>query len=624
MHPNKEAIRTPECRQSINPRSWRLIDLGSTIYRAVSKPNRRSQWRFETTLPGLLVPKDLEFGNALAPFTSDPDVRDRRVVRSLGVVPTYEDLWEGERPDLGELIQSVPVQLWTRFLSCIATILAREDAGTASRHQIIDQIFRPSQSEKMRRFLQTTHTAFPIAEFPVLLLLEIALARAEVADRPPRRIDPDSLERMSQGIYTVWSHLTSATDGRILGSPAGAAAALNERSYLGSPMRRIMTAFGLWAWDHPELGVDGNLARSRFNEHLTSVFGTSLAEWVAGIGLATIITQNQPLEEVASDPVFINADRNDLTSDGRALLVRCIEKLSTTAEELRANCRQLDREASLLTEPSLLALKRTPCIQTLGNPPAYRAISPVHLAEAAIERPLLERAAPSESRTQARIDYGTVVEAYVHGLFRSVFGDRYQRLDPANGRKRADGVVWLPGGFLVVECKARRASELIRYRARGDAAYFDELLRSGLRKAVDQITDTTDDVLRGKIPSPSSIAPSTAGSLIVFLQDLALSPVSRSVLDRILPSMRMRHDVKVLRPQVISLERVEELDKWRHLDLITELRAKMEDEDVALECLDDYFHQEGRTPQLDRVRRSLRHSFGEIVRPYLTEPLGPT
>ncbi len=445
---------------------------------AVSRQDKRSQWRFETTPSGLLVPTGLVLGKVLVPFTDGPEERDHRVVRSLGVVPTYEDLWDGERPDLDELVRSVPLQLWVRFLACLATLLAREDGDPATRHRIVAEIFRPPQRARMRHLLGTTRTAFPITEFPVLLLLEIALARAEVAASPPGQIDLGSLERMTQGIYTVWSHLTSTTDERIRDNPAGVAAALNERSLLGSPMRRILTAFGLWAWNHPELNEQANAARRAFDEHLTTTYGTSLAEWVTGVALATFITQNQPLEEVVSQPMFITRDRADLTPDGRALLVRCMERLSTTTEELRAACNSLDREGDLLTEPSLLALKRMPCIKTLGTPAAYRAISPVHLAEAALERPLIERSIPAESRAQARIDYGTVVEVYVHGLLRSLFGDLYQRLDPAKGRKRAEGVIWLPGGFLVVECKARRAPELTRYNAREETAYFEELVRS--------------------------------------------------------------------------------------------------------------------------------------------------
>lgn len=581
------------------------------------EPVERSQCRFEATPAGLLVPTGIVLGDVLVPLSDGPSDRDHRIVRSLGVVPTYEDLWDGERPDLDELVRSVPVQLWTRFLSCLATLLARENADSAQRNRIIAQIFRDPQRAQMRQLLETTPTAFPITEFPILLLLEIALARAEVAASAPEQIDLDSLERMAQGIYVVWSHLTTTTDDRIREDPAGVAAALNERSLLGSPMRRILTAFGLWAWNHTELDELATAARSAFDEHLTASYGTSLADWVTGVALATFITQNQPLEEVVSQPVFITGDRSDLTADGRALLLRCAERLSTTTGDLRAACHDLDLEGDLLTEPSLLALKRTPCIKTLGSPPAYRAISPVHLAEAALERPLVERAAHGESRAQARIDYGTVVEAYVHGLLRALFGDSYQRLEPSQTRRRAEGVIWLRNGFLVVECKARRASELIRFNARDDAAYFEELVKSGLGKAVEQIEATTDDILNGSIPCPSSIIPATAGSLVVFLQDLALSPVSRSVLDRILPPMRTRGGATILRPQIISLERVEELDKWAHLDLIAELRAKMADDDVALECVNDYLLHEGRTPGPSRVRKAIWRSLLERVRPCL-------
>jgi len=226
-----------------------------------------------------------------------------------------------------------------------------------------------------------------------------------------------------------------------------------------------------------------------------------------------------------------------------------------------------------------------------------------------VERPLVERSLPAESRAAARTEYGSVVEGYVHGLLRALFGDRYQRLPPIQRRKRAEGVIWYPNGFLIVECKARRASELIRYHAREDAHYFEELIQSGLKTAVEQIGATTEDILSGDIAFPGALAPAVAGSLIVFLQDLPLSPVSRSVLDRILPRSRIAEGVAHLRPQLISLERLEELDKWFDLDLLSELRAKMADDDVSLECLNNYLLHEGRTPRTSAVRNRIWQSL---------------
>lgn len=582
-------------------------------------PQGESRWVFERASSGLLVPTGLVAAGVLLPFSAGPDERDRRVVRSLGIVPTFEDLWDGDRPDINELLRSVPLQLWMRLLACLATLLAREDADPANRYQLIEPVFRRPQAARLRRILESTPFAFPMAEFPVLLLMELAFSRAEVAATPPERIDPDSLERMAQGIYAVWSHLTDKTDSRIRADPAGVAAALNEMTLLGSPMRRILTAFGLWAWDHNELDDQARAARTGFDEYLNTSLGVSLHDWVVGVALATFITQNQPLEEVVTQPVFISAGRSDLTLEGQALLARCLGHLSTTANGLRAACRELDGDGNLLESPSLLALKRTPCIKALGSTASYRAISPVHLAEAALERPLIERTKPESTRPRARTDFGAVVEAYVHGLLRGLFGDRYQRLAPVTDRKRAEGVIWFPSGFLVVECKARRASELLRYSTREDANYLEELVQSGLRTAVAQIEATTEDILDGTIANRSSLIPATVGSLVVFLQDLALSPVSRSVLDCILPRTRTEDGVVHLRPQIISLERLEELDRWLHLDLLGELRKKMCDKEMTLECLNNFLLHEGRKPGGSAVREAAWRTLLEFLRPYLSE-----
>ena len=395
-------------------------------------------------------------GDSPVSFGEEFSGEDHRVTRALGVVPTYEDLWGGNRPNLDELLGKVPAHLWIDFLSRLATLLSRENVDQTTMNAIVEELFRSPQKGRLRRFLMTTRTALPITEFPVLLLMELAAARAEVSATPSTPIDPDSLDSIVRAIYVVWSHLTSSTDDRIQRNPAGIAAALNERSHIGSPMRRVLTAFGLWGWDHADLDDDARAARRAFDEHLRKTYGLSLVEWVAGLAVATFISQNQSPQETMTDPIMILPNRSDLTQDGCDLLRRCVERLATTTTDLRKACRKLDQEADLLTQPSLLALKRTPCIRIPGTPSAFHPISPVHLAEAAVERPLIERCTPESSRAQARTDFGMVVEGYVHGLLRELFGSRYQRLPTVQTRKRAEGVIWFPSGFLVVECKARQ------------------------------------------------------------------------------------------------------------------------------------------------------------------------
>ncbi|MCH6545232.1 MAG: hypothetical protein IH796_04450 [Deltaproteobacteria bacterium] len=101
-----------------------------------------------------------------------------------------------------------------------------------------------------------------------------------------------------------------------------------------------------------------------------------------------------------------------------------------------------------------------------------------------------------------RSDFGCLAEAYVHGVLATAFGDRYSPLDASmRGAKGlgelADGVIWYPEGFIVVECKAVRVKEADRYIPRTDDAYFKELSERGkLAKAVNQIDATIEAVRR--------------------------------------------------------------------------------------------------------------------------------
>jgi len=574
---------------------------------------------FEERPSGILVPAGIVVGDTLLRF-GDPPMPDPdyRATRALGAVPTYEELWPPPRPELRDLIAQVPAQLWLRFLSILANLLARENVDATTKSAILFQIFDYEARERLETFLASAPRMFPITEFQVLLLLEIALAHAEIAPEPPERIDERSLRTMVQAVYVLWSELTEATERQISRSPAGIAAALNERSSLGAPFRRLQTGFGLWVWDHAELDADARAARARCDARLKDSMGISLDDWVTGIALATMIAQNQPPEETITNPIYISGGRDDLTQDGNNVLLACLARVSTTMAELQEACRQLG--ADLIETPSLLALKRKPCVHTLGTPHSYRVLSPIHLAEAAVERPRVEAETDEVTKASARTDLGTITEAYHHGLLKQIFGESYQRLPSLKKRSRADGVIWFPNGLLVVECKARRSPESRRYQVRDDGSYRDELLGLDLGKAVAQIEATTEDVFLKRIPHRCQVEPAVVGSIILFAQEVPLSEVSRSVLDGILPRTTARSGVLHLRPQIMSIERLEELDKWAHLDLLSVLVRKMQDRDVSLECLNNYLLHENETPGRSELRKALWRLLLERIRPYLNDP----
>ncbi len=586
-------------------------------------PQSRSGWVFKKQASGLILPAGVVLGGTLHSYLdswdSEPEFRG---TRTLGAVPTYEELWDGPRPALESLIKAVPAQGWLWFLATLTNVLARDNVKAHEKFELVLSMFDRNVRSRLRNILKGATPTFPIVEFPVLLLLEIALANADFAEDAAQSDSGASLDPMVKAIYVLWSLLTEDTTSQTLRNPAGVAAALSERSFLGSPFRNLQTGFGLWAWDHAGLDPAALTARSRFDNRLRETIGYSLEQWVTGITLATMIAQNQPVDEAIAHPISITGRRNDLTNEGSDLLMGCLARVSATTTGLQESCRSLGTGLHLVRKPSLLALKRSPCLQIQADPAVYRVLSPVHLAESAVTRPRIESETDESMKALARQDLGTLTEAYIHGLLAATFGDNYQRLPSTKKRSRADGLIWFPNGFVVVECKARRSPEYTRYQVRDDESYRNELEGLDLGKAVAQVEQTTEDVLRGLIQHRCKSTPAVAGSIILFTQDIPLSEVSRSVLDEILPKTRAHLGVLRLRPQIMSIERVEELDKWTHLDLLSELVRKMQDRDVSLEGLNNFFLKENKTPRPSSLRRGIWLQLLESTRAYLTDPDG--
>lgn len=548
---------------------------------------------------------------------------DYRALRGIGVVPTYDELWSEPVPELNSLLAAVPVQTWFAFLLRLITVLVRDNASAQDKTRILLEMLDDDARHRALLFLESNQNASLISAFSVLLLLELTASRAELAASPAPLIDPATRAMMVKALYVVSDRLNESLTAGIPHNPSGAAAALRERSILGQPTRRMLTAFGLWRWSHVALDDRARNIRATFDAHFASRCGVSLEQWVVGLSLATLAAVNQPLTEAITTPIFIVENRSDLTPAGRALIGACLSQLSLTTDAFRAECKRADAEKDLFRSPSLIPVKAHPCLRTVeGVTAAYRAISPLHVAEAGVRRPVLERARDSAQRNIALIEYGHLVESYVHALLMHAFGDRYQRLEPSNSRKRAEGIIWYPQGFIVIECKARSSSEWVRYQMRSDDEYAAELHDSGLAKAAQQIESTIDDVLSGSIPQQCAAPPRVAGGIIVSLQDLALSWISGSVFERLLPPTRMSDGVLRLRPQLMEIETLEEIDKWEHVDLLEVLTRKMQDKDMMFECVNAFLQHERGDPKLSRTKRIMWDALRAFIVPYLNAPEG--
>jgi len=473
----------------------------------------------------------------------------------------------------------------------------------------------------MLKYLRETPDAHPITEFPILLFLELVLARGQGRGSPSQFIPPEVVERVLQGVYALWTVLCEHDDPTILENPAGVAAALCERSTLGKPMLALRVAFALWVWEHKDLDERARESRALFGQCLRETYGIALNEWVAGIAIATHASTNQPVKEVTTEPLYVNPRRPELTEQGVSLLEQCLKLVSACTERLAAECKAWDDERDLVVEPTLLPLKKFPSLATLESPPRYRVTTPVLLAGAAVSRPFV--VAQDTRRPDVRKSYGYVVEGMVHGVMRECFGDNYQRLEEPGDRKTGEGIIWFRDGCIVVEVKARHRFESKRFGIRSDQQLRDDLSTSDLPKAVEQIRATTNALLDGSVPGSSLRTIRVIGSIVVMVEEVALTAASKSVLDTMLPATKSHAGALCLRPQLLTLDGVVDLLHWDLTSsMLGVLTVKMQHPDLSLEHLGNYLRI-GRHPRRPpEVRTAPGKGIVDLVRPYFRPQAG--
>lgn len=583
----------------------------------------RPEWIFSEGPTKLLVPSALQLGDTIIDFGMPPVLPggfSPSVLRSMGVMPAFRDLWDEPLPPLESLFGSVPTDWWMNILSRIAKALSLESVTDEQRLRLFRTFFRPYQQPLIDGFMRGPGVRILLSDFPVLLTIELAAALSRPVGHPVA-LDDDGAERIMKAVYLVWDAIGIPLRPKIRSSPAGVAAALCERSLLGSPHALLCRGFGCWVWDHEHVtGKERNL-RARFEQDLRHAYGVNLEEWIAGIALASFVESTRTLENVMQTPQQVRIPVGGVTNEGNELIRKAVTPLSTSLPAFQAACLKQHRSANLLEQPSLLPLKRSPCVRIAEHPLAYQVVSPIHLAEAAFERPV--RLSETKGRRNARGDFGFLLEAYVHGLLSAMFSDRYERLARAEKEKRADGIIWYPNGFIIVECKATRVAEAIRYSPRSDAEYADELARGCLAKAVEQIDATIRDVLSGRVARGIDSDLRVAGSIVVFLQEIPQLLEARSVLSKFLRGSHRRGGVLWLQPQVLTVSAVEDLDGWERLDLLQVLTKKMADPGTAYEPLRNFLIHGGNTGMGFRTRRNLSASILKLIGPLMTSAHQP-
>lgn len=304
-----------------------------------------------------------------------------------------------------------------------------------------------------------------------------------------------------------------------------------------------------------------------------------------------------------ANPAVVDLKTTALTSEGSHAFQAMGARLATSHSDFAAECLRIHTEAPLWERPSLEPLKRWPCVYVDDARRLIVPMSPVHVGQNALEGPLRVMRDCGESNPYQ--GFGHLIEDHVHHALATTFGDRYQRLKPLKKQPRAEGILWYPNGFVVVEVKSRRIADGARFQHRDDAECIEELRRRDVPKAIEQIEATIAQVLDGNIPCQCGRPPYVIGSLIVMSDEVPCSFIAGGVLHSLLPPTRKHVDHSVLRPQLVTLAEIEGLDTWSGVNLIDVLRDKMGDPDTSIESVNAFMDYRGIAIRDSAYARSL-------------------
>jgi predicted ATPase len=354
-----------------------------------------------------------------------------------------------------------------------------------------------------------------------------------------------------------------------------------------------------------------NDVRAWFSSELEKKISSHLGQWISSLAIAILSYRVRTPEQIIQGLAPLQLPATGLASEANENLKRTLNFLSLDVGAFQAEC-QTALAAGDLLEGSLRVVRENPIWRIGVN--AYLPISTLLLGEAALEVPVNRTSA---TRRESVSRFGPVLESYIHAVLDFHFGDRYEPLieSSAQGEKRCDGVIWYPGGVVLVECKASRVPESKRYASRSNQDLVSDLSKSKIIDAVLQLQSTVEQLTSRAIPVRTGTTLRIVGSLIVSWQDLPNHLVARTVLKEVLPATREATGLTVLRPQIISVAGVEDLGLWSLHPLLDTLAAKMSNESSSYSTLRNFYYYRNIQPGQDRLREHLLTGLHQLATP---------
>ena len=510
-------------------------------------------------------------------------------VQRVGTVPLYEEIWTGSPPDLARAYRHVPLQSWIGILTSMLAVLAHPGSGRRAQQNALLQLLLDAgvANEAVSRVAREHDFVFD--PYSIHIALQLALGHGRWSRRSGGRIPPDHLKLIAQSVVAVWTLLN--TDQQFHSHPGGTIARMVERSLQGSPFQDCMTAWGMWCWSGVARVDAAARERADFEDACVLHAGCSLPDWIGTCSCLLLSRVVGDLNSVIGDSSVQSLPIPGVTDDANRKVQRAMRSLQGTRREAR----RLAADTSPLplspagAVPSVL--RRYPLLRYGRGASPWTLLSPHWLGVSALENPLKWRehtARLSGRPGLAGTQFGAIVEEYVHALCAHVFGASYQRLQRTDDSRRVDGVVWLSRGYILIECKAKRPPELVRYSGRTDEELAAELRSTGLADAVEQIESTARDVALGVLTSPCKYTDPLVASLIVVFHDVPASAAAGEVLDTLLPRSHACLYGKMQRPHLVTLQHLEQLAAWRDADWLQVLEHKSSSGLDAFEPVPDY------------------------------------
>lgn len=392
--------------------------------------------------------------------------------------------------------------------------------------------------------------------------------------------------------YRVFEAINSAlpTAGNMQGHLAGIA----ERSSLGNTITMIRRSYGLWQWPNPCLSESGHRARNYFAATLERHTGISTDDWMCAIHFIAWAWQIDTKRRKGPFATLSPMPRDDIDASFNAVLQNVIDSLSNTLSTISYECKQRIASADSITDLSLLPIKKWPMLQLDDPANSYLTLSPIHVAEAAVQRPL--RIAEDTARMsggdykkqiqEVRGYFGELLEDYAHGLLKTSPTWKYECMRDLgmSCESLADGVAYTSDLIIFIELKNALTLESVRYTSRTDKQLFRELEHKHyIVKAQGQIRNSIK--LVDSISKRIGNRPRAVASFIVCADVLPLTVVSKSLFESVLDNTYYKDDIKILRTSLMCIDDLEDIIGYMPTSWRRELDMKQSDDTLAFESM---------------------------------------